>query len=87
MPIFSTITAISGNQPDIAQTSDKYFLEKNLLYILIGIFSLTASRSYRICKVRQPRLVNKSCEIDKIRSILVWRSNFYRETSSRYDTI
>jgi len=42
MPILSIITAISGNHPDIAQNPDKYFLEKKL-FILISIFSLTAS--------------------------------------------
>jgi len=50
MPMLSTITAISRNHPDIAQGPDKYFLEKKL-FILIGIFSLTASRSHRFCFV------------------------------------
>jgi len=50
MPILSAITAISENYPDIAVYSNKYFFEKKL-FILIGIFSLVASRSYRICFV------------------------------------
>jgi len=37
MPILSSITAISGNYPDIAANPDKYFFEK-ILFILIGIF-------------------------------------------------
>jgi len=48
MPILSAITAISGNYPDIAVYSNKYFFEKKL-FILIGIFSLVASRSYDLC--------------------------------------
>jgi len=46
----SAITAISGSYPDIAANPDKNFFEKNL-FILIGIFSLLASRSHRICFV------------------------------------
>jgi len=37
MPILSTISAISGIYPDIAENSRKYLFEKNL-FILIGIF-------------------------------------------------
>ncbi len=48
MPIHSTITAISGSYPDIAVNSDKYPFEK-LLFILIGIFYLMASRSDDLC--------------------------------------
>ncbi len=43
MPILSAITAISKRYPDIAVDSDKHSFEKKLS-ILIGIFSLVASR-------------------------------------------
>jgi len=43
MPILSSITAISGTYPYIALNHYKHFFEKNL-FILIGIFSLAASR-------------------------------------------
>ena len=43
MPILSAITAISRRYPDIAVDSDKHSFEKKLS-ILIGIFSLVASR-------------------------------------------
>jgi hypothetical protein len=47
MPMHSAITAISGIYPDIAVNSDKDSFEK-MLFILIGIFYLMASRSHRI---------------------------------------
>jgi len=50
MPIPSAITAISGSYPDIGVNPVKNFFGKNL-FILIGIFSLLASRSHRICFV------------------------------------
>ncbi len=48
--MLSTKTATSRNYPDIALNPDKYFIEQKLT-ILIGIFYLRASRSYRICFV------------------------------------
>ncbi len=45
MPILSAIKAISKRYPDIAVDLDKQLFEKNLS-ILIGIFSLVASRSH-----------------------------------------
>ena len=45
-----TITVISGSYPNISVKPDKYSLEKSL-FILIGIFYLTASRTHRICCV------------------------------------
>jgi len=50
MPILFIISAISGSYPDIARNPDKCFFKKGL-FIFIGIFSLTASRSHRICFV------------------------------------
>ena len=50
MPILTTITAISGSYPEIAVNFNKNFFGKNS-FISIGIFSLTASRSHRICFV------------------------------------
>jgi hypothetical protein len=50
MPILSAITAISKRYPDIAVDPDKHLFEMKLS-ILIGIFSLVASRSHRICFV------------------------------------
>ncbi len=50
MPILSAITAISKRYLDSAVDSDKHLFEKKLS-ILIGIFSLVASRSHRICFV------------------------------------
>jgi hypothetical protein len=50
MPILSAITAIPKRYPDIAVDLDKHLFEKKLS-ILIGIFSLVASRSHHICFV------------------------------------
>jgi hypothetical protein len=50
MPILSVITAIPKRYPDIAVDPDKHLFEKKLS-ILIGIFSLVASRSHHICFV------------------------------------
>ena len=50
MPILSAITAIPKRYPDIAVDPDKHLFERKLS-ILIGIFSLVASRSHRICFV------------------------------------
>jgi hypothetical protein len=50
MLILSAITAISKRYPDIAVDPDKHLFEKKLS-ILIGIFSLVASRSHHICFV------------------------------------
>jgi hypothetical protein len=50
MPILSVITAIPKRYPDIAVDPDKHLFEKKLP-ILIGIFSLVASRSHHICFV------------------------------------
>jgi hypothetical protein len=50
MPILSAITAISKRYLDIAVDPDKHLFEMKLS-ILIGIFSLVASRSHRICFV------------------------------------
>jgi len=47
MPLLSVITAISEKYPDIAVNPDKHLFEKKLS-ILIGIFSLVASRSHCI---------------------------------------
>jgi len=48
--MLSAITAISGSYPDIARNPDKHFFE-NKFFILFGIFSPVASRSYHICFV------------------------------------
>jgi len=48
MPILSATTAISKRYPDIAADPDKHLFEKKLS-ILIGIFSLVASRSDDLC--------------------------------------
>ncbi len=50
MPVLSAITAISKRYPDIAVDPDKHLSEKKLS-ILIGIYSLVASRSHHICFV------------------------------------